>query len=356
MYQQIRNKAIHFLISSSTVVVVAGIAYPFRDYIGYRAVALILMFAVSVLAMRYSLYPVLLAAGLSAIIWDFFFIPPSFTLHVNDPGDALMLGMYFSIAVLNGVLTARIRRLEKFTMEKKSRLKTLQLYDSLFDSISHELRTPISTILGASDNLLMAGSEISEQDKTVLCKEINGAAERLNKLTNDLLSLSRLESGMLRPQLDWCDVRELVHTVINAQELSDLTRISVEIPGKMPLVRLDFILMEQALRNLLLNAVKHTGDRDSVTVRADYLDGILELIVRDSGEGFPSGELDNLFEKFHRLSNSRTGGVGLGLSIAKGFVEAHGGTISAYNNPGGGAQIKIVIPAASTHQLLAEHE
>jgi two-component system sensor histidine kinase KdpD len=202
----------------------------------------------------------------------------------------------------------------------------------------------------------MAGSELDEQDKTLLCKEINGAAERLNKLTNDLLSLSRLESGMLRPQLDWCDVRELIHTVINAQELADLPRLSVEIPGKIPLVRLDFVLMEQALRNLVLNAVKHTGESDHITVSADYQAGNLELLVRDTGEGFPSGELDNLFEKFHRLSNSRTGGVGLGLSIAKGFVEAHGGTISAYNNSGGGAQIKIVIPAASANQLMPEHE
>lgn len=356
MYHPLRLKAAHFIVSSLTVIVVAGIIFPFRDYVGYRAVALLLMFVVSVLAMRYSLYPVLLAAFLSALIWDFFFIPPSFTLHVNDPGDALMLGMYFIIAVLNGVLTARIRRLEKLAMEKKSRIKTLQLYDSLFDSISHELRTPISTILGASDNLLMAGSELDEQDKTLLCKEINGAAERLNKLTNDLLSLSRLESGMLRPQLDWCDVRELIHTVINAQELADLPRISVEIPGKIPLVRLDFVLMEQVLRNLVLNAVKHTGESDHITVSADYQAGNLELLVRDTGEGFPSGELDNLFEKFHRLSNSRTGGVGLGLSIAKGFVEAHGGTISAYNNSGGGAQIKIVIPAASANQLMPEHE
>jgi two-component system sensor histidine kinase KdpD len=118
MYHPLRLKAAHFIVSSLTVIVVAGIIFPFRDYVGYRAVALLLMFVVSVLAMRYSLYPVLLAAFLSALIWDFFFIPPSFTLHVNDPGDALMLGMYFIIAVLNGVLTARIRRLEKLAMEK----------------------------------------------------------------------------------------------------------------------------------------------------------------------------------------------------------------------------------------------
>jgi len=351
-----RSKVSHFIVSSLTVVVVAGIIYPFRDYAGYRVVALVLLFAVSILAMRYSLYPVLLAACLSALVWDFFFIPPSFTLHVNDSGDALMLGMYFTIAVLNGVLTSRIRRLEKLAMEKKSRMKTLQLYDSLFDSISHELRTPISTILGASDNLLMAGTELKEQDKLLLCREINGAAERLNKLTNDLLSLSRLESGILRPKLDWCDVRELIHTVVNTNELTDAREIKADVPEKMPLVQLDFILMEQALRNLVINAVKHTSEGDSITVSADYQDGNLQLLVCDSGEGFPSGELDNLFEKFHRLSNSRTGGVGLGLSIAKGFVEAHGGSISAQNSAGGGAQIKIIIPAKSMHQSLAEHE
>ena len=114
--------------------------------------------------------------------------------------------------------------------------------------------------------------------------------------------------------------------------------------------------MEQALRNLVLNAVKHTGEGDTITVSADYQNGNLQFSVLDSGDGFPAGELENLFEKFHRLSNSRTGGVGLGLSIAKGFVEANGGTISANNNPGGGAQIKIVIPAASANQSMPEHE
>ena len=356
MYHPLRLRATHFLVSSLTVMAAAGIIFPFRDYVGYRAVALILLFIVSLLAMRYSLYPVLLAAFLSALIWDFFFIPPSFTLHVNDPEDALMLGMYFIIAVLNGVLTARIRRLEKLAMEKNSRIKTLKLYDSLFNSISHELRTPISTILGASDNLLMAGSELGEQNKALLCREINGAAERLNKLTNDLLNLSRLESGMLKPKFDWCDVRELIHTVVNSPELAETSRVSVDIQGGMPLVRLDFVLMEQALRNLVLNAVKHTGEGDTITVSADYQNGNLQLSVLDSGDGFPAGELENLFEKFHRLSNSRTGGVGLGLSIAKGFVEANGGTISANNNPGGGAQIKIVIPAASANQSMPEHE
>lgn len=314
------------------------------------------MFAVSILAMRYSLYPVLLAACLSAIVWDFFFIPPSFTLHVNDSGDALMLGMYFIIAVLNGVLTSRIRRLEKMAMEKASRMKTIKLYDSLFDSISHELRTPISTILGASDNLLMAGSALKEPEKELLCREINGAAERLDKLTSDLLSLSRLESGTLRPKLDWCDVRELTHTVINTPGLADTRRITAEIREDIPLVQLDFVLMEQALHNLVNNAVKHTGEGDSVTVSADFRDGNLQFRVCDTGQGFPPGELEYLFEKFHQLSNARTGGIGLGLSIAKGFVEAHGGTITAQNNPGGGAQINISIPADNTFQSLTDHE
>lgn len=356
MYYPARPKAKHFLASSLTVIAMAGIIYPFRDYLGYRTVALILMFAVSILAMRFSLYPVLLAACLSALVWDFFFIPPSFTLHVNDSGDTLMLGMYFIIAVLNGVLTSRIRRLEKLAMEKNSRMKTLKLYDSLFDSISHELRTPISTILGASDNLLMAGSELKEAEKVLLCREINGAAERLNKLTNDLLSLSRLESGMLRPKLDWCDVRELIHTVINANELADIRRITVDIQESMPLIQLDFVLMEQVLHNLIVNAVRHTGEGDTITVSASFQSGNLQLEVRDSGKGFPPGELENLFEKFHRLSNARTGGVGLGLSIAKGFVEAHGGTVSAQNRPGEGAQINITVPAGITYQSLTDHE
>lgn len=340
-----RSTTRQFVISAVAVLALAGISYPFTELIGYRAVALILMLLVSVLAMRLSLFPVLLAAVLSAAIWDFFFIPPHFTFHVNDSADALMLGMYFIIALLNGVLTARIRRFEKIAREKEAQVHTLQLYDSLFNSLSHELRTPIATILGASDNLLAPDSNLEETDKQALITEINSAGERLHHLTDDLLNLSRLDSGLIRPVLDWCDPLDLIHTAIrhSGAALSQ-HQVQVQASEALPLVQLDFVLMEQVLHNLLLNAAKYSPEGGRITVTLNGADHQLRVTVTDSGPGFPAAKLDRVFEKFYRLSNSKVAGLGLGLAIAKGFVEAHGGVIQAENVPNQGGRISLRIP------------
>lgn len=340
---------LQFAGSVLSVVAISMLCYPFADLIGYRTVALILMFVVSLLAMQMSLYPVLAAAVLSAAIWDFFFIPPNFTFHPTDPADTLMLGMYFAIALLNGVLTARIRRLEEISREKESRENTLKLYDTLFNSLSHELRTPIATILGASDHLLNHDAKLREEDKVALYTEIDTAAERLDHLTKDLLNQSRLDSGFIRPKLDWCDVGELVYTVVNRLGAAlGQHHLELNLPDDLPLVRLDFGLMEQVLHNIVRNAAMHTPAGGRISISAMYDSGVLHLTVADSGPGFPPEEQDRLFEKFHRLSNTRTSGIGLGLSIAKGFVEAHGGTIRAENQPGGGARISIHLPVKTS--------
>ncbi len=149
-----QNPKKQFLVSIVATVFVSIVCYLLSDLIGYRTVALLLMATVSILAIFFTLYPVLLAATLSALIWDYFFIPPHFTLHVKNSDDVLMLMMYFIIALINGVLTSKLRRMEKLELQKEERQNTIKLYKTLFDSISHELRTPIATIVGASDNLM----------------------------------------------------------------------------------------------------------------------------------------------------------------------------------------------------------
>ena len=161
-----------FAISNLVVILVASICYLFTNYIGYHGVALLLLATVSVLSIFFTIYPVLSAAAMSALIWDFFFIPPHFTLHITNSEDALLLLMYFVIALTSGVLTSKVRELEKQEFLKEERSHTLKLYKTLFDSISHELRTPIATIVGASDNLLQKDLKIAEKDKLKLVDEI----------------------------------------------------------------------------------------------------------------------------------------------------------------------------------------
>jgi two-component system, OmpR family, sensor histidine kinase KdpD len=335
-----------YAISLAAIFAVALACYPVTGVIGYRSVALLLLFAVSVLSLQMELRPVLAAATASALIWNFFFIPPHFTFHIGSMEDGLMFGMYFLVALLNGVFSARIRRAEEQARQKEERARAAKLYDTLFNSLSHELRTPIATILGASDNLLSENTSLDEDNKKELFKEINTASERLNRLVDNLLNMSRLDSGFIQPKLDWCDVRELVFTVINGlrKELKG-HKLEVEIPEDLPLFRLDFGLMEQVLTNILYNDSLYTPIGAAISVRCEAADNQCVIVVVDAGPGFPKGDIELVFEKFYRSKNARTGGVGLGLSIAKGFVDAHHGSIKLENVLGGGAKFTIAIPS-----------
>jgi len=351
-----RGKLRQFLISIVTTIVVSLICFWISDYIGYRVVALILLFTVSLLAIILSVYPVLVSAVLSALIWDFFFIPPYFTFHVDRTEDVLMLVMYFTIALLNGILTSRIRHYEKQARQKEQRLQALKLYNALFNSISHELRTPITTIMGASESLMSNRKVIPDKDKELLQDEIYKASNRLNRLVGNLLNMSRLESGLLQPKLDWCDVSELVHTVINRlkPEMSKYP-VDIKIPEDIPLIKIDFGLMEQALYNILHNIPVHTPPGTKVSIQAECKRNILELIISDDGPGFKEEDMEMIFEKFYRTSTSGTGGLGLGLSISRGFINAHNGTIVVTNRKSHGAVFTIRIPVETT-QIETENE
>lgn len=332
-----------FILCILITLTVSTGCYFISGFIGYRSVALILLFTVSVFSMFFSVWPVLVAAVLSALIWDYFFIPPFYTFHINSAEDVLMLSMYFVIVLLNGILSSQIRHFEKQARLKEEKLNALNFYNTLFNSISHELRTPITTIMGVTENLLSKEVKLSEDNRNELNHEVLIAAARLNRLVDNLLNMSRIESGFLKPKLTWCDVNEIIHTAIGNLPENMQKNIHVNIQKDIPLVKLDFGLIEQTLNNLLHNARVHTPANTSAIVTACIDGNKLKMSVTDNGPGFPLSE--NL-EKTDLYSQSgRKGGLGLGLTIARGFVNMHGGELLIENNAGGGACVSALIPA-----------
>lgn len=351
------SKPYQYLIGILAVVLVAAICYSLSNFIGYRVVALILLFTVTVVAMFFDIFPVLLVAFLSAVIWDFFFIPPKFTLWVNTAEDILMLLMYFTIAMLSGVLSYKNRQWEKIARKKEEKQNTLMLYNTVLNSLSHELRTPISTIICATDNLKTGKGILSESDKEELVIEISKASLKLNGQVQNLLNMSRLESGVIKPVKDWCDINELISDVLSQlKEYSSSHNIKIRVEEDLPLFKIDFGLIQQALYNLLYNAIIYTPPNSAIVVSAVLRNSELVLCIDDSGKGFPANEKDNVFEKFYRLKNSKTGGTGLGLSIVKGFIEAHDGIIILENKNEGGAKFTISIPAETSRPSNLKNE
>jgi len=218
-----------------------------------------------------------------------------------------------------------------------------RLHRTLLDSVSHELRTPLSVITAAVENL--AGTDTALRE--TLTAEIRTAARRLNRLVGNLLDQTRLESGVLKPRLDWCDPRDLVNAAIDdVRDALSGHPLEITLPADLPPVRADFTLTVQALANLLLNAALHTPPTTPVFVTAGLERGDRRAFftVADRGPGFPERMKDRLFKKFEQGDVARAGGLGLGLSIVRGFVLAQSGEIVVGENPGGGAVFTIYLP------------
>jgi two-component system sensor histidine kinase KdpD len=223
-----------------------------------------------------------------------------------------------------------------------------QLHRTLLNSVSHELRIPIAAVIAATENLEKRVAQ-SEQG---LVTEVREAALRLNMLVRNLLDMARLESGMLQPKMEWFEVGELVNAVVEQHfDVLKHHELSVSLPEDLPLAYGDFGLLQQALANLVHNAMRHTPVGTGIKIAAAVRDDELQLSVLDNGLGFGTDDLQKLFQKFQRGSGAAAG-AGLGLSIVKGFVEANGGTVEAHNRQDGGAQVTIRLPLLKQPQHL----
>lgn len=217
---------------------------------------------------------------------------------------------------------------------------------ALLNSISHDLRSPLASITGILTSLREQGSGLSEPARTELLATACGEAARLNRFVGNLLDMTRLEAGGVKLKLESCDLEDLVGCALAHLESRLAGRtVNVDLPAGLPLVRLDLVLMNQVLVNLLENSVKFSppGSPIDLTVRGE--ESSLCIEIADRGRGLPEAEIDKVFDKFYMVQVPEGGGgTGLGLSICKGIVEAHGGSIRAENRGGGGLRIIVCLP------------
>ena len=496
--RSLRSAPREYAVAASTVAILtlAGLLLPADTYL---ALGLVYLLAVIILSLRVGRGPVLAAGVLSAMTWNFLFIPPQFTFRITKVEDATLFGTYFVVALVTGHLTSRVRaqahheRLREeratalfvltralakastldeavfaalrqadelfdaktallladrdgvvtphfagsFALDEKERgvaewvylnrraagrftdtlpgsaafhlplvredkavgvlgivvppERTLtlaqrdlleafarqlalnvegehlreagerekllaesdKLHRVLLDSVSHELRTPLAVITGSLENLPGAAPGL----QAALIAEGRSAARRLNRLVGNLLDQTRLESGALKPRLDWCDARDLINSA--REGVGDALAghpLEIVVSDDMPPIRADFALTEQALANLLLNAALHTPAATAIFLTAGIERGGTRAFftVADRGPGFPPAMSERLFKKFERGDAARAGGLGLGLSIVRGFVAAQRGEVVVGTNPGGGAVFTIYLPHTAPQTPPAE--
>ena len=248
---------------------------------------------------------------------------------------------------LSGQFEDAIKRFELNQAYQKALLATEseKLFKILLDSVTHELRTPITSISTAASALIDKDMKKNPQMQSILAGEIMEASDRLNHLVGNLLDTVRLESGKLSLDLHWYDAAELVGVVHRklGNKLSTHHFIC-DIAEDIPAVEFDFVLMEQVLYNLLLNAIIHTPKETDILLNIFVQDDRLMISVKDKGQGIKESEINKIFDKFYKVQCMQSGGLGLGLSICKGIVELHKGTIHAENNPDCGANFMVSVP------------
>ena len=226
------------------------------------------------------------------------------------------------------------------------RMETERLRNSLLSSVSHDLRTPLATITGAATTMLENGGKLNDRTRQGLLESVRDEADRLNRLVQNLLEMTRLESGALQLRKEWHPLEEVIGAALGrlGKELAD-RRVDTRVPPDLPLVPIDDVLIEQVLVNLLDNAVKYTPGGSPIRIIATSTGEAITVEVADHGPGLPRGEEDKVFEKFYRgMPGGR--GAGLGLAICQGIIKAHGGNIWAQNLPEGGVAFLFTLPLA----------
>ena len=266
--------------------------------------------------------------------------------RIFDPAERELIETF---AVLIGTILEREHLLAALkhaeVLESSERLRR-----ALLHSVSHELKTPLAAVQTGIEAL--AGGVEQSSKRTATIVEMQSALRRLRRVIDNLLSMSRIESGVVRPQLDWCDVGELIDAArdLARESLYDHVEI-VDVDQDLPMVKLDQALVEQCICNLLINAAAWSPRASTIAVGARLRGNELTIYVRDEGEGIAPKDLPHIFDPFYRASNAAPGGTGLGLAIVEGFVRAHGGAVQAANRYPKGAEFTITIPV----ETLPEH-
>lgn len=332
--------------------------------IGYRAVGYIFLLGVLAVGAVASIGPVFFAAFLSALTWNFFFMPPRFTFNIAHPEDMILCLTFFVAALITGVLTNRIRKHQEIIQEREERLRQAEvlkesekLHQTLLNSISHELRTPLTAIMGSATALSDEHSPDTRKFRRALASELNSASDRLNRVIENLLDMSRISSGVIKLKKEWHDVHDLLGVTLSRLGRNlDRHQIKLDVPAELPLIEMDFRLLEHVLSNILINAAQYSPPASLIRVSANVGNSDLMISIEDQGPGIDESHAQKIFEKFYRVPGTPVGGTGLGLSIARSIVELHCGQVWVEPAKERGARFVISLPLGIPPEMPREKD
>ena len=308
-------------------------------------VAMVYVLGVVVVALRNTRGPAIAAAVLALAAFDFLFVPPQGTFTVDDVQYLLTFAILLAIALVVSHLGEDVRRRAQAQAALRVEAETERIRATLLASISHDLRTPLAVMTGASSTLAERGEKLDAAERAALAKSIFEQSREMSDHVSKVLEMTRLETGSIVLERDWASLTEIAGSVLRrlAERLA-ARRVMLEIPADLPLVRVDAPLVEQALANLMENAARHTPPGTVVRLRVQRAPEELVVSVENFGAELPEADLERIFAKFERGVAESSGGMGLGLAICRAIVRLHGGRAWAERIAGGGIAFRFTLP------------
>jgi two-component system sensor histidine kinase KdpD len=333
----------HYLIALVAVLATFAVVGLLHDL---PSASLLYLVPIVLAASRWGRGPAIFAALVSILGHDLLFVEPRGTFTVARVDEALGLVLLLFTALVTAQLADGARRGAETAREAAVVRRSDELKTALLRAVTHNLRTPLASIKASVSGLRQPNGLYSPEDREELLAEIEEEADRLDRLVTNLLHASRLEAGGMRPSAQTQDLRELIAAVVDHLEprLAGRT-VGIDIPEDLPAVACDYAQIDQVVTNLLENASLHTPPGTPIALKANVVDGSVQVEVVDNGPGVPLAERERLFRPFER-GQTRAPGTGLGLTIARGFVEAHGGRLWLEDAPGHGARFVFTLPTA----------
>ena len=335
----IRNKIHPYLISVGFVLVMTLFGELVKRRLEPTNIVMFYLLVVVIAAIRWGQGPAIATSILSVLAFDFFLVPPYLTLSVTHLQYIFTFIVFLIVGIVVSTLASKTR--EQVIQRQKEKLQT-----ALLNSISHDLRTPLSSVTGSLSALLDNDAGLDESTRKELLETAFTESGRLNRLVGNLLDMTRMESGALKINRNACELRDVLGVALEQlKEKIGARIIRIDVPKDFPEVSTDFLFMVKVFINLIDNALKYSSADTPIDIKAVALKDKARIEIKDQGIGIPRGDLNHIFEKFYRIERTQQiTGTGLGLSICKGIIEAHGGQIIAENNPDRGATFIIMIP------------
>jgi K+-sensing histidine kinase KdpD len=349
----VKGSAVPGYVKSTVAVAVATlVAWAMYGHLNDANLIMAYLLATVFAATRYGRGPAVLASLLSVLAFDYFFVPPSFSFEIADIQYLFTLVVMLIVALVIGTLAANLRQQAKLAIQVEEE----SMRNALLSAISHDFRTPLAAIVGASGSLLDDAEYLPEDVKREFVQTIHDEAQRMTRLANNILEMARLEVGAIKLNREWYPVEELIGIALTRlrQRLVDRD-VRLAVAPDLPMVQVDGLMIDSVLENLLENALKYTPQRTPIEIGARVDAGAMEMWVADRGPGLPAGSEARLFDKFHQEEQAgrTSSGAGLGLSICRAIVAAHGGSIVAENRAAGGAVFRFSIPLGALPPQIA---